>query len=364
MKKKVMAQVLASFSDDVAIAAWKFQDFHPQSTRVVINPETHEIVSLCVNRPSHSVKETKNIIEIPFGSEEYKKLNHVKSTTHPPFPVYAWDINTTRGHSRGMFRIEKHGDKQKFILHRIPHALCLDAETRSAVVNALEPTPPSSPSTSSTTSSAPAPAPAPAPPPSSSSSRARDPARFGLPTTFNHVTYRSRKEARFAFALHALNITFVYEPMVFSRPQGGKYMPDFFLPQQQLWVELKPQRPHLEEELKCEEMSASGFRVVLMYGEKIECLPFRTEATAKRESGSRDYKHKDGLRGMAWIDGEKLAGDTVFVMGGNPRGHSALELCGPTDQPHLDQVSSTRDMRWNTNVIENALIRAGQEKFE
>jgi hypothetical protein len=161
-----------------------------------------------------------------------------------------------------------------------------------------------------------------------------------------------------------MNIPFIYEPVTFSRPSGGKYMPDFFLPRQQLWVELKPQRPHIEEELKCEEMSSVGFRVALVYGESIDCPPFRHEAVAKRESGARDYKHKDGLRGMAWIDGEKLAGDTVFVKGANPRPRgSPLEALGMTEQPHLDQIASTRDMRWESEQILSALQRAGAEKF-
>ena len=142
-------------------------------------------------------------------------------------------------------------------------------------------------------------------------------------------------------------------------------MPDFFLPRQQLWVELKPQRPHLEEELKCEEMSTAGFRVALLYGEAIERPPFRSETQAKRETGARDYKHKDGVRGMAWIDGEKLAGDTVFVTGANPRSQgSPLQLLGHLDKPHLDQVNSTRDMRWNTPGVLNALAQGGAETFD
>ena len=106
-------------------------------------------------------------------------------------------------------------------------------------------------------------------------------------------------------------------------------------------------------------------RRCLVYGESIEAAPFRSEEQAKRETGARDYKHKDGLRGMAWIDGEKLPGDTVFVVGGSPlkRG-SPLELLGHVDEPHLDQVCSTRDMRWNCKQVLSALAAGGAENFQ
>jgi len=195
--------------------------------------------------------------------------------------------------------------------------------------------------------------------------RRGNPGVFGLPTLYCGITYRSRKEARFAVALTVMGIPFNYENMSFRRPDGGNYLPDFFLPRQQLYVELKPQLPHLEEERKCEEMSEKGYRIVLIYGENIECPPFRSEAQAKRESGSRDYLHKHGLRGMAWIDGNKLAGETVFVVGASPQqGGSPLQVMGDVNTVHLDQVCNTRDMRWNTSHILELLRVAGDEKFE
>jgi len=161
-----------------------------------------------------------------------------------------------------------------------------------------------------------------------------------------------------------MDIPFIYESMTFSRPSGkGRYTPDFFLPRQQIYIELKPCRPHLEEEAKLEEMSLAGFRVVLIYGENIGSPPFRTEADAKRTSGCRDYGHKNALRGMAWMNGEKLAGDTVFVCGPNPRG-SSLEAMGDLDLPHLDQISNTRDLRWNDKRILDSLKSGGDKRFE
>jgi hypothetical protein len=469
MLKKTVGGIVSAFSTDVAILSWDFQNYHSHNSRVIIDPESRQIKSVCVHRPSNvGVSEEQDTISISFNQNLYKRLFDATSC-QPPFPVYAWHMGVVvnsnqRGYSRGFFKLERRNDLSMFVLHRIPSGLSnlmKDEEVKSPevenhrdatedairdAVNAenaedflncyrfnpkaskrgqilqaaasaathpprqtaeghpprqtdeghpprqtdeghpprqtAEGHPPRPPSpvmstpvastrvvstpvastrvVSTRTYSTAIPV---APAPSKRLRTSNDPSRFGLKTEYRGVTYRSRKEARFAFALTEMGIPYIYEPMTFSRPSGGKYMPDFFLPRQQLWVELKPQRPHVEEELKCEEMSSVGFRVALIYGESIESPPFRREADAKRESGSRDYKHRDGLRGMAWIDGEKLAGDTVFVKGANPRG-SPLELLGQTSEPHLDQVSSTRDMRWDNSDVISALKLAGAEKFQ
>lgn len=181
-------------------------------------------------------------------------------------------------------------------------------------------------------------------------------------TTVDGVEYRSRLEANFARLLTALNVRFVYEPIKYNQqhgPRSSTYTIDFFLPAQQLYVELKPKRPHVEEERKCEEMSKSGFRVVLMYGSSVFKLPFRSEYF--RGKSHRDYVHHDALRGMAWIDGVKLAGETVFVFGNHGSGRTS-----PFDVPgapcvHLDQVVSTDDVRWSHAAIADP-IKALQQQ--
>jgi hypothetical protein len=169
-------------------------------------------------------------------------------------------------------------------------------------------------------------------------------------TVHNGTEYRSRLEARFAQLLDALHVRFVYEPVRLNQTSGGTYTIDFFLPAQQLYVELKPKRPHIEEEAKCERMSRSGFRVVLLYGSSVAKMPFRSEMFRGRSH--RDYVHHDALRGMAWVDGKKLAGDTVFVRG---PGTSLLAAGLPTDAVYLDQVVTTDDTRWNHPIIQTAM---------
>lgn len=174
---------------------------------------------------------------------------------------------------------------------------------------------------------------------------------YSRPTTYKGVDFRSLTEARFALVLDELQIPYQYESITFNRPGGSRYMPDFFLPDQQLMIEIKPAYPLVEEEQKCEEMSAAGFRIVCMYGERIGVLPLGYEQK------KRNYAHKDGMRGIAWHRGEKLGGVVTFVVGAAPNG-SMLEM-GNTDAPHLDLVRSTKDRRWDSPIIRAALEKAG-----
>lgn len=410
MRRNALKKAGVVFSSDISILSWEFQHYHSHISRVIVNPDTGEVDTLCIHRPTvGGIREKKDTIVIPFDEPKYEPLLNTPNTA-PPFCVYAWktglvDDGQRRGVLRGKFRLERRNDLRQFLLHRIPGETALTptltapvaaftrsskravAATHNAAFAALQPQAPPK-RTRATATAATTAATTGCGATNDGANRAdggvatdatavavtrgpgrprkdKDPARFGLRTTLRDVTYRSRKEARFALALLEMDIPFSYEPVTFSRPSGGKYMPDFFLPRQQLWVELKPQRPHIEEELKCEEMSAVGFRVACMYGEEIGAPPFSSEERAKRDVGYRDYAHKNGLRGMAWINGEKLAGDTVFVVGRSTRkGENPLEEgVGDCMKPHLDQVCSTRDTRWDTPTILNAFVAAAAEKF-
>ena len=184
-----------------------------------------------------------------------------------------------------------------------------------------------------------------------------------IPTVYKNVQYRSRLEARFAHLLDELHVRFVYEPMAYRLASGSTYTIDFFFPDQQLYVELKPRRPHIEEEYKCEQMSVHGFRVTLLYGSAMHKPPFRSELFNGRSH--RDYAHHDALRGITWINGKKLAGDTVFVVGRHATFRTPLDLAPPTPPDdadadaaagdvnadaatvHLNQLASVLDDRWH-----------------
>lgn len=72
------------------------------------------------------------------------------------------------------------------------------------------------------------------------------PALGAIPTTYQGVLMRSRLEARWAQRLDSLGLHWEYEPSVLrlGRGRAGLYLPDFWLPEQRAWIEVKG--PHWE----------------------------------------------------------------------------------------------------------------------
>jgi hypothetical protein len=69
--------------------------------------------------------------------------------------------------------------------------------------------------------------------------RQRGPAMTIVPTHYNGYHFRSRLEARWAVFFDALGIAYEYEKEGYDLGDVGRYLPDFWLPQQQVWVEIK-----------------------------------------------------------------------------------------------------------------------------
>jgi len=60
-----------------------------------------------------------------------------------------------------------------------------------------------------------------------------------IETHYAGCRFRSRLEARWAVFFDHLGIEWQYEPQGFELPSGERYLPDFHLPQHDLWVEVK-----------------------------------------------------------------------------------------------------------------------------
>src|SRR5215212_2705768 len=64
-----------------------------------------------------------------------------------------------------------------------------------------------------------------------------------IETFYNDICFRSRLEARWAIFWDSLKVTYEYEPRKFDFGEI-RYIPDFWLPEQQKWVEIKGQMPN------------------------------------------------------------------------------------------------------------------------
>ena len=82
-------------------------------------------------------------------------------------------------------------------------------------------------------------------------------------TLYDYVRFRSCNEARFAVLFNALNVPWEYEPRWFTfdvrpgsvlaktHPSGTmRYLPDVFLPTEDVYVEIKPKEPSTAECVK------------------------------------------------------------------------------------------------------------------
>ena len=60
-----------------------------------------------------------------------------------------------------------------------------------------------------------------------------------IETVYDGYRFRSRLEARWAVFFNALGIEYEYEKEGYDLGEHGWYLPDFWLPQVQMWAEVK-----------------------------------------------------------------------------------------------------------------------------
>jgi hypothetical protein len=75
-----------------------------------------------------------------------------------------------------------------------------------------------------------------------------------IETHHNGYRFRSRLEARWAVFFDALGIRYEYEKEGFDLEDAGRYLPDFWLPDLSLWLEVKGGDPSWDEVRKAQEL--------------------------------------------------------------------------------------------------------------
>lgn len=86
-------------------------------------------------------------------------------------------------------------------------------------------------------------------------------------TIYDCHRFRSRLEARWAVFFKKLGIKYEYEKEGFNL-DGNWYLPDFWLPNQQCWIEIKGEEPTAEEiEIASKLAHHSGYIVYIFFGQ-------------------------------------------------------------------------------------------------
>lgn len=88
-----------------------------------------------------------------------------------------------------------------------------------------------------------------------------------IETPYRGYRFRSRSEARFAVFLDALGIRWDYEIEGYELGSAGRYLPDFWLPDLGIWIEIKGTDPTVEEQQKARALAMQSENpVYIFYG--------------------------------------------------------------------------------------------------
>lgn len=120
-----------------------------------------------------------------------------------------------------------------------------------------------------------------------------------IETAYAGCRFRSRLEARWAVFFDSLRISWEYEPQGFMI-DGVLYLPDFYLSEQKLWVEVKPPSP---DEVDPEGMSRwrTFAEKIIHFGDRAALFAGNIPAPDDADAWSRDLVITiEGNTGYAW----------------------------------------------------------------
>lgn len=88
-----------------------------------------------------------------------------------------------------------------------------------------------------------------------------------IQTAYKNHLFRSRIEARWAVYFDVIGINWVYEKEGYDLGDGLYYLPDFWLPQVEMWAEVKPGKFSLLELEKAKRLvKGTGFSLIMLEG--------------------------------------------------------------------------------------------------
>jgi hypothetical protein len=175
-----------------------------------------------------------------------------------------------------------------------------------------------------------------------------------IETEYDGHRFRSRSEARWAVFFNALGVPYEYEKEGFDLEGVGRYLPDFWLPEQDFWIEIKGSEPTSDEGERASALArATGKRVFVFFGD----IPQST----KDSWGGEDSAH---LYCTFQIEGENEVGwDSYYCWCECPRCEKVgIEFSGRFERL-CDCVSGDKGL-CNSLRIQAAYKAARSARFE
>lgn len=158
---------------------------------------------------------------------------------------------------------------------------------------------------------------------------------------FRHNGYpmRSHSETRWASMMDLFGIRWMYEPKLF-KTQLGMYLPDFYLPDMDAYLEVKGAPPTEDEIQKAEDVKMqTGRPVIFAHGKPV-----------------MDGVHLIGAQLSAWVDGKPIHVPMYEISKGlekyfGPRESARLALAGKIQpKPGAVSISNLLDQYLRSNL--------------
>ena len=140
-----------------------------------------------------------------------------------------------------------------------------------------------------------------------------------IETFYNGYRFRSRLEARWAVYFDALAVKYQYEPQGYKLCDGVYYLPDFYLPDMETYVEIKPigsegcYKDAMEKlELLCLGTEKFGLFCV---GDPFDNIIRLFGMTTTKENISLGWNSAEFIKGAELIDDDGFICNEVFDVG-------------------------------------------------
>ena len=162
--------------------------------------------------------------------------------------------------------------------------------------------------------------------------RAERSSTFSRPVLYREVAFRSTLEARHAVFLDTCGVRWEYEPRERRvRWKNHMYTPDFYLPDMNIVLEVKPRKPADDAFAKCREVSRQfpDDTVYMVIG-NMKC-------GFSLDDRKRSYAHANGLHGYSWKQGSEEAVMTHWSAALRDNGAKYLKLF--TSTPSSESTS-------------------------
>ena len=176
-----------------------------------------------------------------------------------------------------------------------------------------------------------------------------------IETIYNGYRFRSRLEARWAVFFDELEIKYQYEPEGFDLGDGYYYLPDFYLTDDDVWVEIKGKALTDEEREKIErfciakcDLPNGGSKFRLLEGE-VPKEPFVIPA-------AEDKDDVVGVFSFMYASPTEIQHVVKFIKG--------MDVELPSHGALLGAVWVRGAKSWTFENVKRGLLKARQARFE